>query len=152
MKYFQFIFLFLFYGLGYSQEISGIVIDSLNNESIPFAAITSNFDNNTITNEEGKFRIFKDGSFDKNDSLFISSIGFHSRSLPLSDNKFIRVLLSAKAIELNSVEVSNREKLSVDQILKKVKKNFTSLDLKKLFIFKVSKMLLKKNLFFLKKK
>tara|TARA_B110000008_G_scaffold94019_1_gene96378 strand:+ start:1333 stop:2853 length:1521 start_codon:yes stop_codon:yes gene_type:complete len=123
MKYFQFIFLFLFYGLGYSQEISGIVIDSLNNESIPFAAITSNFDNNTITNEEGKFRIFKDGSFDKNDSLFISSIGFHSRSLPLSDNKFIRVLLSAKAIELNSVEVSNREKLSVDQILKKVKKN-----------------------------
>ena len=124
MKYFQFIFLFLSFNLVHSQEISGIVIDSLNNESIPFAAITSNFNNNTITNEDGKFRVFKDSSFSEKDSLFISSIGFRSLSLSLNNNnKFIRIVLSAKAIQLKSVEVRNRKKLSVDQILKKVKKN-----------------------------
>ena len=63
MKFFKISILFLIIKFGYSQEISGIVIDSLNNEPIPFAAITSNFNNNTITNEEGKFRIFKDIPF-----------------------------------------------------------------------------------------
>ena len=60
----------------YCQEISGTVIDSLNKQPIPFAAITSNFNNNAITNEEGKFKIYKDSSFTIEDSIFISSIGF----------------------------------------------------------------------------
>jgi hypothetical protein len=126
MKFFKISILFLIIKFGYSQEISGIVIDSLNNEPIPFAAITSNFNNNTITNEEGKFRIFKDIPFSEEDSLFISSIGFSSLSVSLNNNKSIRISLSAKAIQLKSVEVRNREKLAASQIIEKVKNSLVN--------------------------
>jgi len=123
MKFYKIIFLFFVISFGHSQEISGIVIDSLNNEPIPFAAIISNFDNNTITNEEGRFRIFKSTSFTNQDSLFISSIGFNSLSLALNEKYKIQIVLSAKVIQLKSVEVRNRKKMTAIQIIDKVKNN-----------------------------
>ncbi len=91
MKHYKIYFLVLFSFLAYSQEISGIVMDSLNKEPIPFAAITSNFENNTITNEEGRFRLFKKKSFTEQDSIFISSIGFNSISLGLKKNQKFKI-------------------------------------------------------------
>ena len=127
MKHYKIYFLVLFSFLAYSQEISGIVMDSLNKEPIPFAAITSNFENNTITNEEGRFRLFKKKSFTEQDSIFISSIGFNSISLGLKKNQKFKILLSTKEIQLESVEVRNRKKLSALEIIKRVNNNFMNI-------------------------
>jgi len=123
MKYLTTIFLFFFINYLYCQEISGIVIDSLNKQPIPFAAISSNFNKNAISNEEGKFRIYKDSFFIENDSLFISSIGFSPKAISCMRLSDVQVVLVPKAIELESVEVTNREKLDVDEIIERVKNN-----------------------------
>ncbi|MAD12383.1 MAG: hypothetical protein CMC04_06660, partial [Flavobacteriaceae bacterium] len=121
MKYLVTVFFSLLMGSIYCQEISGTVIDSLNKQPIPFAAITSNFNNNAITNEEGKFKIYKDSSFTIEDSIFISSIGFASKAISCVDFKGGEITLSVEAIELESVEVRNREKLDVREIIENVK-------------------------------
>ena len=90
----------------YCQDISGTVIDSLNKQPIPFAAITSNFKNNAITNEEGKFKIYKESSFLIEDSIFISSIGFASRAVSCFDFKGGEITLSADAIELENTSAN----------------------------------------------
>ena len=122
MRYHKFILFFLIVFSGYSQEISGIVMDSLNKQPIPFAAITSNFKNNTITNKEGRFKIFKNNRFTNQDSLFISSIGYNSFSGSIQKNK-IQIFLSLKEIQLDAVEVFNREKMTATEIIKMVKNN-----------------------------
>ena len=119
MKYLTTIFLVFFINYLYCQEISGIVIDSLNKQPIPFAAISSNFNKNAISNEEGKFRIYKDSFFIENDSLFISSIGFSPKAISCMSLSDIQVVLAPKAIELESVEVTNTEKLDVYEIIEK---------------------------------
>ncbi len=108
---------------GHSQEISGIVIDSLNKQPIPFVAITSNFNKSTISNEEGKFKIHKDSFFSNKDSLFISSIGFTPITISCNGVQEVEIILSAKAIELKSVEVKNRKKMTAIEIIDKVKNN-----------------------------
>tara|TARA_B100000686_G_C16806700_1_gene991542 strand:- start:8612 stop:10135 length:1524 start_codon:yes stop_codon:yes gene_type:complete len=120
-KIFISIFLLIFFNLP-AQELSAIIIDSLDQQPIPFVTITSNFDKNTITNEEGKFRLFKDESFSNFDSIYISSIGY--KSLALSANRIdVFINLSPSAIELEAVTVTNREKLTAIQIINKVKEN-----------------------------
>ena len=69
-KIFISIFLLIFFNLP-AQELSAIIIDSLDQQPIPFVTITSNFDKNTITNEEGKFRLFKDESFSNFDRFIL---------------------------------------------------------------------------------
>ena len=107
-----------------SQEISGIVLDSLTKQPIPFANIISNFNKNTITNEEGRFRLFKDILFTNRDSVYVSSIGYNSLTILATDLiKESKIVLSPKIIELETVIVTNREKLTAIQIINKVKEN-----------------------------
>ena len=121
MKYYKLILFLFFVQFGKSQEISGIVLDSLSNETIPFAAITSSFGTSTITNEEGKFRIFNDVPFSNMDTLFVSSIGYESKSFVIGNLKSLTINLISKVIELESVEVSNRVILTAAEIIKKNK-------------------------------
>ncbi len=122
IKIFIVIFFLVFLKIN-SQEISGIVIDSLNQKSISFATITSNFNKNTITNEEGSFRLFKDVSFIDEDSIYISSIGYNSLSVSVNKIDKLKIPLSPKIIALETVIVTNREKLSAIEIINKVNQN-----------------------------
>ena len=122
-KKFYLIFIFLVLSKISSQEISGVIIDSLSQNPIPFANVTSNFNKNTITNEEGKFRLFKDIPFTNKDSIYLSSIGYNSLSLSVNLTDEFKILLSPKIIELETVVVTNREELTAIEIINKVKEN-----------------------------
>ena len=98
------IIFFLVFSKINAQEISGIIIDSLNQKPISFATITSNFNNNTITNEEGSFRLFKDVSFTEEDSIYISSIGYTSLALSVNKIDGFKIILSPKIIALEIIE------------------------------------------------
>ena len=117
------IFIFLVLSKISSQDISGVIIDSLSQNPIPFANVTSNFNKNTITNEEGKFRLFKDIPFTNKDSIYLSSIGYNSLSLSVNLTDEFKILLSPKIIELETVVVTNREELTAIEIINKVKEN-----------------------------
>ena len=117
------IFIFLVLSKISSQEISGVIIDSLSQNPIPFANVTSNFNKNTITNEEGRFRLFKDIPFTNKDSIYLSSIGYNSLSLSVNLTDEFKILLSPKTIELETVVVTNREELTAIEIINKVKEN-----------------------------
>ena len=117
------IFIFLVLSKISSQEISGVIIDSLSQNPIPFANVTSNFNKNTITNEEGRFRLFKDIPFTNKDSIYLSSIGYNSLSLGVNLTDEFKILLSPKIIELETVVVTNREELTAIEIINKVKEN-----------------------------
>ena len=115
--------LFCLIGLSlYGQGITITVLDSLTQESIPFATITTNFKQNSITNEEGVFRLSKDQAFSLEDSLFISSIGFKSFAEALLKIKDSVIYLPQKTIELNNVILSQNN-LSAEEIIKKVRQN-----------------------------
>ena len=122
-KKFYLIFIFLVLSKISSQDISGVIIDSLSQNPIPFANVTSNFNKNTITNEEGKFRLFKDIPFTNKDSIYLSSIGYNSLSLSVNLTDEFKILLSPKIIELETVVVTNREELTAIEIINKVKEN-----------------------------
>ena len=115
--------LFCLIGLSlYGQGITITVLDSLTQESIPFATITTNFKQNSITNEEGVFRLSKDQAFSLEDSLFISSIGFKSFAEALLKIKDSVIYLPQKTIELNNVILSQNN-LSAEEIIKRVRQN-----------------------------
>ncbi len=70
-----------------AQEIRLKLMDSLSQESIPFATVLTNFDENTISNEEGVFRLTKESAFAKKDSIFISCMGYTPLAKPLINSK-----------------------------------------------------------------
>ena len=118
LPYLFFLCNFLLFG----QEVSFTVIDSLTKESIPFATITTNFKQNSITNEEGVFRLSKETEFTNKDSIFISSIGFKSFADALLKINDSVIFLPQKIIELNNV-ILTQNNLSAEEIIKKVQQN-----------------------------
>lgn len=98
------------------------VLDSLTQSPIPFATILLNNKQGWITNEEGRFRLRYNPQETREDSLFISCMGYKTLVLPLSEIQDSIFYLSPKAIELNAIVLSNKE-VNVNQILKAIKKN-----------------------------
>lgn len=98
------------------------VIDSLNLQSIPFATITSNFNENTITNEEGFFQLKKRDAFSPTDSITISCMGFNTQKIAVQDVQTTSLTLSPKAIDLNAVILTQKE-YTLEEIIKKTKEN-----------------------------
>ena len=119
-------FFYLIFSNASSQEISGKVLDSRNLDPIQFATIITNFNSNTITNEDGYFKVFKNSPFTKNDSIYISSLGYSTINFSIMSKSKIdnlSFLLSPKSIALESVTVQNRKQLTLEEILKNVKNN-----------------------------
>ena len=108
----------IFDGLG--QEIQGQVLDSLTQESVPFATVLSNFEENTISNEEGKFRLIRRTTIQAKDSIFISCMGYHPLDLALAQLKDSLLYLRPKEIELNAVILSQNN-LSAAEVIKKAR-------------------------------
>ena len=120
------------------QETYLQIIDNVTKESVPFATILTNFNYNTISNEEGFFRILKSSDFSKKDSLFISCMGYNEYKTQISELKVPIIGLTEKTIELNSIILTSQN-LNAYEIIKKVKekidkKYLTSYSKKKYFM------------------
>ena len=103
------------------QELNAIILDSLNQNPIPFASIYLKSGSGVVSNEEGRFRLQVDAS-ETTDFLFISCMGYETLGLSLPQAKDSIFYLTPKAIELNSVILSNKQ-LDVKQILKEIQKD-----------------------------
>ena len=68
--------------LNYAQELSAIVLDSLNKNPIPFASIYFKSGIGVVSNQEGEFRLQYDNE-SKQDSVFISCMGYETLGIKL---------------------------------------------------------------------
>ena len=102
--------------------IQGQLLDSLSKEIIPFATVLSNFGENTISNEEGYFRINRSKFFTPSDSLFISCIGYKDLAISFEQLQDSLLYLTPKEIELNEIILS-QQKLSAAEPSKMLLKN-----------------------------
>ena len=120
------------------QQINLQVIDSVTKDPIPFTTILTNFNYNTISNEEGFFRILKSTNFSNKDSLFISCMGYNEYKVAIDKLKQSVIELTEKTIKLNSIILTSQN-LDANEIIKKVKerideKYLTSYSKKKYFM------------------
>ena len=120
------------------QQINLQVIDSVTKDAIPFTTILTNFNYNTISNEEGFFRVLKSTNFSNKDSLFITCMGYNEYKVAIDKLKQSVIELTEKTIKLNSIILTSQN-LDAYEIIKKVKerideKYLTSYSKKKYFM------------------
>ena len=120
------------------QQINLQVIDSVTKDPIPFTTILTNFNYNTISNEEGFFRVLKSTNFSNKDSLFITCMGYNEYKVAIDKLKQSVIELTEKTIKLNSIILTSQN-LDAYEIIKKVKerideKYLTSYSKKKYFM------------------
>ena len=120
------------------QQLNLQVIDSVTKDPIPFTTILTNFNHNTISNEEGFFRILKSTNFSNKDSLFITCMGYNEYKVAIDKLKQSVIKLKEKTIKLNSIILTSQN-LDAYEIIKKVKerideKYLTSYSKKKYFM------------------
>lgn len=100
-----------------SAQVSGAIVDSLNQKPIPFANILfQNGKSGTISDIKGEFSLPSNAG----DSITISSVGYHSKQLAVKDvvpNS--NILLSPKTFTLESVDIFPGENPAL-QIMKQV--------------------------------
>ncbi|MFL2639407.1 MAG: carboxypeptidase-like regulatory domain-containing protein [Flavobacteriaceae bacterium] len=117
-----FIITFLFCSSAlFSQSLNVKVLDSVSLNPIPFASIYFSSNKGIISDENGEFELILQ-ELKKEDSLYISSLGFKKLSFSLKKFNDTIVFLTPKPIELENVILTNK-KLSSDEILKRVIEN-----------------------------
>jgi hypothetical protein len=121
--FFYLLFLLTSSSFLFAQELTAVVKDSLSLKVIPFASIYINSGGGVVSNKEGRFRLLYDVS-KKKDTFFISCMGYKTLNIPYSKIKDSVFYLSPKAIELNSIILSNNQ-LDVKEILKEIQNNIT---------------------------
>src|SRR5210317_583537 len=94
-------------GHSYTQELIALVLDSLNQNPIPFASIYLKSGSGAVSNEEGRFRLQFPHDVRSEDSLFISCMGYETVKHSISQLQDSIFYLPPKAIALNSVILSN---------------------------------------------
>lgn len=108
---------------GQAQTLTSIVVDSATQKPIPYVTVQLN-NKGVITNEEGRFSFQLNKSIQPTDSLTISCIGYASIKKPLDQFAEKVIVLSAKAIELNPVIVTNKN-YTPEEIIEIVEENIT---------------------------
>ena len=124
MRFISILFFFFFCVSINSQSKRIKIIDSLSLESIPFASVYFSNNNGLISDKDGYFELITE-QFDKGDTLFISSMGFKTKKLPLSSLTDSVIRLKQESITLNNVIVTNNQLTSLE-IIEKVKQNLES--------------------------
>ena len=107
------------------QSISSRVVDTKTNEGIPYATVQFSEHRGIITNEEGRFSINLNPGLERQDSIYISSMGYKKTAIPFKATLDSVIYIEPKAIELNEVYLFNND-LSIDEIIEKVKENLPS--------------------------
>ncbi|MRI00430.1 carboxypeptidase-like regulatory domain-containing protein [Kriegella sp. EG-1] len=100
-KLFYFIF-YLFSANQYAQKI--VVVDSMSNETIPFATISFGDGIGTFADEVGAFS-FSKKKYNDVDSLFVSAIGYSEKGIKI-DSSVNKILLKSEVSQLSEVIVS----------------------------------------------
>lgn len=114
--------LFCFGINGQSKKVK--IIDSLSLESIPFASVYFSNNNGLISDEEGYFELIPE-QFNIGDTLFVSSLGFKTKRIPLEFLTDSIIRLKQESITLKNVIVTNKQLTSLE-IIKRVKQNLDS--------------------------
>ncbi len=109
---------------GYSQSLTAVIVDSATQKPIPYVTVQLK-NKGIITNEEGRFTFQLNKAITPTDSLFISCIGYASIKKPIEKFTENTIYLSAKAIELNPVIVSNKT-FSAEEIIEKTVANINA--------------------------
>ena len=116
---FLIVFLFVFNIQAQSRVVK--VLDSISLSPVPFATIYFSNNKGIITDENGYFELINE-QFNKNDSIFISSMGFKKKALQIKSIKDGILYMSPKAIVLENIILTNKN-LSSEEIIDRVKKN-----------------------------
>ncbi len=103
----------------HAQIISSMVVDKKTNEPIPYATVQISDNQGVITNEEGRFSINLEQTTSALDSIYISSMGYEKIAIAAQNTVDTIIYIQPKAIELNSVFVSNK-KLTIEEIMEQV--------------------------------
>lgn len=114
------IVLLFFAFFGQSQTLTSIIVDSATQKPIPYVTVQLK-NKGVITNEEGRFSFQLNETVQLTDSLSISCIGYASIKKPLNQFSEKVIVLSAKAIELNPVIVTNKN-YTPEEIIEEVEK------------------------------
>ncbi|GAB1307690.1 hypothetical protein KH5_03730 [Urechidicola sp. KH5] len=104
------------------SEISAVIKDSTNLQTIPFSSITLNEGFGVISNNEGYFVMHLKKSPTEQDTLQFSCLGYETLKVAASSFKDSIVLLSPKTFELHEVVVT-KENLTAEEIIERVKTN-----------------------------
>ncbi|MEO9892435.1 carboxypeptidase-like regulatory domain-containing protein [Aurantibacter sp.] len=102
MRKFVYLIFFLCSINQYAQQI--VVVDSISNETIPFATISFGDGMGTFADEQGTFS-FSKKKYTDIDSLFISAIGYAEKGIKI-DSSIQRVFLRSEVSQLSEVIVS----------------------------------------------
>ncbi|MCX2679089.1 carboxypeptidase-like regulatory domain-containing protein [Galbibacter sp. EGI 63066] len=102
------------------QSITAKIIDSTKKEPVPFATISINKDVGVISSETGAFTLHLKKEIKKKDSLFINSLGYKEKVIPITDFNDPVIVLSPKVFELNEVLLMSKN-YTVDEIIDRVK-------------------------------
>lgn len=124
---------FLLSSFSYAQSISGTLLDQKTDKTIPFATVQLGEDYGVITNQEGFFNI-STKNFTQNDSLILSSMGYHRKAIALKDFEEDSIYLTQNIEQLDAVLLLD-EKLTVTEIMNRVNEN-----LKKNYDFSLTKL------------
>ena len=124
-----------------SQTLSSKIIDGKTKKPIPYATIQYGENKGVISNEEGMFSFTIDSTAQRQDSIYISSLGYEKKGVVFNNVLDSIIFITPKAVELSGVYVFKKD-LSIDEILDKMKnnlsKNYKNSYLKKRFFLRQS--------------
>ncbi len=108
---------------GFSQQITGKIVDSKTKVAVPFSTIQFDEFNGVVTNAEGFYNFSVDG-FDDSKILTVSCLGYMTQTMSLQQlkSKNYVISLDESVNELSTVYLTNRMP-NVDSIMKKVQAN-----------------------------
>lgn len=106
------------------QSISAKLIDSTTQKAIPFANISFGKKSGVISNTNGIFQINLKKKPSIKDSLFISCLGYKTRSIPVFNFNDSTLHLTPQSIDLDEILISNK-KYAPEEIIKKVNENLS---------------------------
>ncbi len=122
-QYLFFLFVITIVSTVYGQKsINAIVVDSITQKAIPYAAISFNKEQGVISNEVGNFQINIKRKIKLQDSIFVSFLGYETKQFAVTEFKDSIIYIIPKIIELNEVIVTDK-KYTIDEIIDKVKEN-----------------------------
>ncbi|MBC9797539.1 carboxypeptidase-like regulatory domain-containing protein [Sinomicrobium weinanense] len=102
------------------RSVTARVIDSASQKPIPFATVSVNKSIGVISSESGDFTLHLKDQLDKDDSLYISCLGYKEKTIQLIGFKDSLIALKPKIIELDEVFLLNKN-YTVDEIIAHVK-------------------------------